>query len=278
MVYLKNLTYRYPRGESDVLHDINLTIQEGQFFALIGPNGAGKSTLCYVLTGFVPHFYKGKLSGTVTINGRDVFDTPLPELAGVTGLVFATPFNQISGARFTVREEIAFGLENFALPREEIIDRTEKVMKLFNLTDLAERPPTALSGGQQQRLALASIIVMRPRLLVLDEPTSQLDPVSTHEVFSALDSLINQEHLTVVLVSHKLEWVAAFADRVAILDQGQIAADGPPEEILTSAELTIHGLTPTQFTAVSLMAQRTGLIDSKKALPVTLDQAVQFFK
>lgn len=277
MIRLEDVTYRYPRGEKPALQDLTLAIPEGQFFGIVGANGAGKSTLCYALSGFVPHFYKGELSGQVEIDGRSIPETSLSQLAGVVGLVFANPFNQITGARFTVQEEIAFGLENLGVPRAEILDRIDEVMTLFDLTELADRPPIALSGGQQQRLALASIVIMRPRLLVLDEPTSQLDPIGTREVFSALESLIVRENITVVLVSHKLEWVAAFADRVAILHQGQIVADGLPGEILSSPRLSEYGLAPTRFTRAAGLAQAKHLVEPGQALPVILEQAVGYF-
>lgn len=277
MIHMNGVTYRYPRGEKPALHDLSLTIPEGQYCAVVGANGAGKSTLCYALTGFIPHFYKGDLSGQLEVDGRPIAERPLSELAGIAGLVFANPFNQITGARFTVREEIAFGLENLGVPREEILNRIDAVMSLFDLVELADRPPLALSGGQQQRLALASIIVMRPRLLVLDEPTTQLDPVSTGEVFLALESLTNQENITVVLASHKLEWVAAFADRVVVLDQGRVAVDGSPGDILSSDQLRKYGLSPTRFTRAAAIAQEKGLIAAGEPLPVTLEQAVGYF-
>lgn len=277
MIHMNGVTYRYPRGEKPALHDLSLTIPEGQYCAVVGANGAGKSTLCYALTGFIPHFYKGDLSGQLEIDGCPTADKPLSELASIAGLVFANPFNQITGARFTVQEEIAFGLENLGVPREEILSRTDAVMSLFDLVELADRPPLALSGGQQQRLALASIIVMRPRLLVLDEPTTQLDPVSTGEVFLALESLIKQENITVVLASHKLEWVAAFADRVVVLDQGRVAVDGSPGDILSSDQLGKYGLSPTRFTRAAVIAQEKGLIAADEPLPVTLEQAVGYF-
>jgi energy-coupling factor transport system ATP-binding protein len=230
------------------LRDISFRVEPGQFVAVIGANGSGKSTLAYALTGFVPHFYQGRLSGRVTVVGLETQARPLAELVTVAGLVFQNPAAQISGARFTVFEEVAFGLENLGVPRAEMRRRIEEALALTGLADLAERSPYELSGGQQQRLALASMLVMRPPVLVLDEPTAQLDPLGSREVFAALHRLKQQEGLTVVMMEHKLEWVAAFADRVLVLAEGQLVSDGPPREVLTSPLLETHHIGRTRFT------------------------------
>jgi energy-coupling factor transport system ATP-binding protein len=277
MIHIENLTYTYPRAPRPALDHISLDIPQGQFCAVIGANGAGKTTLCYALTGFIPNFYRGKLEGRVQVAGRDVLTTPLSELAGEIGLVFDNPFNQITGARFSVREEVAFGLENLGVPREEMLARVEEVLARTGLAELAERSPFTLSGGQQQRLAIASVLVMRPQVLVLDEPTSQLDPVGTKEVFSVLRDLAATRETTIVLTEHKLEWVAVFADRVIALAEGRIVADGPPHQVLAAPDLERYGIGQTRYTQAARHAQARGLAAPDKPLPVTLEQAVAFF-
>jgi energy-coupling factor transporter ATP-binding protein EcfA2 len=278
MIRVSDVTYAYPRQKQPALDAITLDVPAGQFCAVIGANGAGKSTLCYALAGFVPHFYRGTLSGTVEVAGIDVAKSSLPELAGTVGLVFSNPFNQITGARFTVREEIAFGLENLGVPLDEMIERVDAVMALTGLADLADRSPFALSGGQQQRLAIASVLVMRPKVLVLDEPTSQLDPIGSREVFSVLFELAARDETTVICAEHKLEWIATFADRVLLLANGRIVADGPPADILSSPDLDQYGLDPTRYTQAARLAQAARGLKDTGPLPVTLDQAVDFFK
>ena len=277
MIALQNLTYTYPGETSPALHEIDLHIPRGQFCGIIGANGAGKSTLCYTVAGFIPHFFRGKLDGDATVSGREIPNTPLAELAGEVGLVFQNPFNQISGARFTIREEVAFGLENMGVPQAEMATRVDEVLEITDLSELAERSPYALSGGQQQRLAIASMVVMRPKVLVLDEPTSQLDPAGTIDVFSTLRALVADGETTVVMAEHKLEWLAAFADRVIALSEGKIVADGPPREVLTGRMLEEHGIGHTRYTQAAHLAQARNLVDEKQAMPVTLDQAVEFF-
>ena len=278
MIRLTNLTYSYPRSETPALSDISLQIPAGQFCAVIGANGAGKSTLCAALAGFVPHFYRGQLSGTVEVAGIDIAGSSLAELAGTVGLVFSNPFNQITGARFTVREEVAFGLENMGVPPVEMAPRIDEMLRFARLSDQADNSPYALSGGQQQRLAIASVLVMRPKVLVLDEPTSQLDPIGSREVLAILRDLAATDEATVFLAEQKLEWVAAFADRVLVLHEGKLVADGPPAEILASPTLLPYGLEPTRYTQAARAALEAGFQSPQSGLPVTLEQAVEFFR
>ena len=278
MITVKGFSYWYPGEEEPALEKIDLTIPQGQFCGVVGANGAGKSTLCSALSGFVPHFFHGEFEGEVRIDKHVVAQTPLGELAGEVGLVFQNPFNQISGARFTVREEIAFGLENLGLGRKEMEARIVEVLDLVGIEELAERSPFALSGGEQQRVALASILAMQPKVLVLDEPTAQLDPRSTEEVFSALRALVGKGETTVVLVEHKLEWLATFTDRVIALDRGRIELDDSPQKVLSSARMVRMGIGRTQYTEAAAATKRSKLKLHSKFLPVTLKQAKGFFR
>ena len=275
IVNLQNVTYKYPLTSSPVLQDINLQVNEGEFVALVGPNGAGKSTLCYTLAGFVPHFFKGELTGTVEVAEIESHTSTLNEWVMNVGLAFQNPFNQISGAKYTVFEEIAFGLENIGVPRDEMIGRVEAAMKLTDISELADRSPYSLSGGQQQRVALTSILVMQPKILVLDEPTSQMDPIGTREVFSVIRKMAEQG-MTVILVEHKVEWIAQFADRVIALKDGQVLLEGTPGEVLTSPILEESGFGISRYTSVARKAQEMGLWKKDK-LPVTLEEAVEGF-
>jgi energy-coupling factor transport system ATP-binding protein len=276
VISVRNFTYTYPATREPALRDINLELGEGQFLGIVGANLSGKSTLCYALSGFIPDFYNGIVKGEINVAGWDLCKTPLSELAGEIALVFANPFNQITGARFTVREELAFGLENMGCPREEMLPRIEEGLARTGLEQVADRSPYALSGGQQQRLAIASVMVMRPKVLVLDEPTSQLDPVGTREVFETLEDLA-RSGMTVVLAEHKLEWVAVHADRVVLLHGGQIVKDGLPREVLAAPDLEQYGLSPTRYTRAARLAVERGLAPAGAALPVTLEEAVEFF-
>jgi energy-coupling factor transport system ATP-binding protein len=275
IVNLENVTYKYPLTVSPALQDLHLKVDEGEFVALIGPNGAGKSTLCYTLSGFVPHFFKGELTGTVEVDGKDLHKSTLSEWVLNVGLAFQNPFNQISGAKYTVFEELAFGLENIGIPRQEMISRVENAMQLTGIRDLADRSPYSLSGGQQQRVALTSILVMQPKVLVLDEPTSQMDPVGTREVFGVIRTMA-ERGMTVVMAEHKVEWIAQFADRVIALHEGQVLLEGKPSEVLTSDLLPEKGFGISRYTSAARKAKELGLW-RKDNLPVTLDEAVDGF-
>jgi energy-coupling factor transporter ATP-binding protein EcfA2 len=275
IVNLQNVTYTYPLTKTPALKNINMQVNEGEFVAVIGPNGAGKSTLCYTVAGFVPHFFKGEMTGSVEVAGKESSKSNLHEWVLNVGLAFQNPFNQISGAKYTVFEEIAFGLENTGVPRDEMISRVEDAMKLTGIRDLADRSPYSLSGGQQQRVALTSILVMQPKVLVLDEPTSQMDPIGTREVFSVVRTMA-EKGMTVVLVEHKVEWIANFADRVIALHEGQILLDGKPGDVLTSDLLTEKGFGISRYTSVARRAKELG-VWKKEKLPVTLEEAVEGF-
>jgi energy-coupling factor transport system ATP-binding protein len=276
MITLRNVRYAYPEAAAPALNGIDLQIDTGELCAIMGANGAGKSTLCYTIAGFVPHHFHGDLQGEVIVNGRRTTEHPLGELVTDCGLLFHNPLNQISGARFTVREELAFGLENLGVPPAEMERRITATLDLLDISHLADRSPFALSGGQQQRVALASILVMQPRVLLLDEPTSQLDPLGTKEVFGAIKSLSNTG-ITVVLVEHKPELIAEFADRVIVLHAGRVVLDGPPQTVLAAPELVELGVGVGRYTEAARIGRARDLWPDERPLPVTLDQAVEGF-
>jgi energy-coupling factor transporter ATP-binding protein EcfA2 len=230
------------------------------------------------VSGFIPHFFRGELAGRVVSGGLPVELTPLAEMVSRVGLVFQDPFSQITGARMTVRGEVAFGLENMGLDRAEILDRTEHMLARVGLAALADRSPVRLSGGQSQRLAIASILVMRPQVLVLDEPTSQLDPAGRRAFFEFVRELILEGRTTVLLVEQNLEWVGAYADRVVALAGGRVVADGEPRAVLSDPDLAAHGIGQTRYTRVALEARRRGLLPAEGPLPVSLEQAAQVFR
>lgn len=276
IVEVMNLTYSYPAADKPALKDIHFQVEEGEFISIVGANEAGKTSLCFALAGFIPHFFKGELSGEVWVAGKESSRTSLDDWLLNVGLVFQNPFNQISGSKFTVYEEVAFGLENLGVSRLEMKERVERIMQKTGITELAQRSPYALSGGQQQRVALASILVMQPRLLVLDEPTSQLDPIGRREVFAVIKSM-SQEGITVVMAEHKLEWVAEFSDRVIALADGEMRMTGESGDVLTSPLMAELGIGVPRYTAAARRAVEGGLLPATQHLPVTHRQARAFF-
>ncbi len=277
-ITLEHVTYFYPQSREPALRDINLSVAAGSITAIIGGNGAGKSTLCAVLAGFIPHHFRGDLVGRVVVAGRNTQETPLAELVTQVGLVFQDPYNQLSGARLTVAEEVAFGLENLGVPRPEMQPRVDSALQLVGLNGLATRSPYDLSGGEMQRLALACILVMEPRILVLDEPTAQLDPLGTRQMFGAIRSIAAERRCTVVVAEQKIEWLASFADRVVALHEGTVVLDGLPRAVLTSPRLAEIGVDPLRYTTAARRARAAGLWPADVQLPATLDQAAAGFR
>lgn len=257
VIECKNITYIYPVSEEPAIKNLNLDIERGKFYGIIGNNGSGKSTLCAILRGFVPAYFKGKLDGEVIFNGKDISQYGY-EISKMIGYVFQNPFTQISGIKETVFEEIAYGLENFGTPVEEIEKRVVEVMKLTNTEELAMKNPYELSGGQMQRVALASVIVLNPDVLIIDEPTSQLDPQGTESVFEIIRKL-KEQRKTIILVEHKIDLIAEFTDQVVILKDGEILTEGDTKSVLTDISLLEHGIAIPQVTQLAIQLKEIGL-------------------
>ncbi len=253
----RNISYQYPLADEPVLKDINVRIEKGKVYGVIGQNGAGKTTFCAVLRGFAPSFYKGKLEGEVLLEGKNITEYG-GEISTRIGYVFQNPFTQISGVKDTVYEEVCYGLENFGVPVDEIDRRVMEVMKTTNIESLALRNPFQISGGQMQRVALASVIVLEPDVLIIDEPTSQLDPDGTESVFEVIKTM-KQKHKTIILVEHKIDLIAEYADEVIAFKDGRIIANGPTEEVLSDMSLLEQGVNLPQLAMLGAKLRERGL-------------------
>ncbi|NPV75104.1 MAG: ABC transporter ATP-binding protein [Anaerolineae bacterium] len=267
---IDNISYMYPRSENFVLDRISLDIYGGEFLGLIGPTGAGKTTLCLALNGIVPQFYGGRFYGSVQIAGLDTLHYPISKLARYVGEVFEDPETQLVAT--SVQNEIAFAMENLKFHREEILARIPEVLAAVRLEGTELKHPAELSGGQKQRLAIAAALAVQPDLLVLDEPTSQLDPVGAEEVFATVRELNRNLGKTIVMVSHAAEEMAEFVDRLAFLSHGRLIACGKPEEIYSDIELlTRNDLRPPQVASTFyLINQKTNC--KVTDVPVRLDE------
>ncbi len=272
VIELKNVTYTYPLADEPSIKDMSFTIERGKFYGVIGENGAGKTTLCALLRGFIPSFYKGDLKGEVLVGGKPTTEYGPGELSLKIGYVFQNPFTQISGVKDTLFEEVAYGLENFGVPVEEIEERVVEVMKMTDIYGLAEKKPFELSGGQQQRAALASIIVLKPDILVIDEPTSQLDPEGTESVFKIIERL-KQEKKTIILVEHKVDMIAEYADEIFVMKDGRLIRSGTKQEILTDMSLLDEGVSLPQMSILGDRLIKAGIPLSQ--VPITEEQAVR---
>lgn len=275
IIRIENLSYAYALAEKAALKEISLEVHEGEYLAIIGAAGAGKTSLCLSMNGILPHMLMGDMSGRVLVDGVDTAESQVRELARTVGMVFDNPEFQLS--QMSVMDEIALGLQNIGVPRDEMIRRIYEVLGIVGMEGYEERSPMALSGGQQQRVAIAAALAMYPRVLVLDEPTSNLDPIGKEEVFSVAARLNRERGMTIVIVEHEIEVIAAYADRVVAMNEGEIVLNGPPSEVFREVDtLEAIGVRPPQVTELAYELVKRGRVFDQ--FPVTLSQALEFVR
>jgi energy-coupling factor transport system ATP-binding protein len=274
IIKLDNINFTYQGAKKPALRDISFEINRGEFVGIIGPTGAGKSTLCWVINGVIPQIMQGKLSGKVEVNGLPSNKTPVAEISQIIGIVQQDAEAQL--LMTDIEKEIIFPLENLSLPREEIRRRLEYVLSLVNLQDERERHPFYLSGGQKQRVAVAAALAMEPKVLILDEATSELDPVGAEEIHN-LAGRLKHEGKTIIMVEHNIDELAKHADRIIVMNHGEILRDGIAHEILTDVKFLQNlGIYPPQVTQTAFHLNTYGL--SKDRLPLNLDEAIQWIR
>jgi energy-coupling factor transporter ATP-binding protein EcfA2 len=263
----KKLSFTYAGAEKPSMEDVNLSIEKGDFVILTGPSGCGKTTLCRCLNGLIPNFYSGELRGDLLVDGLNVDGRSTAELATHVGFVFQNPENQLFS--LSVERDVAFGLENLGVAKEEAIERVNWAMKATGIFDLRNKAPYELSGGQQQRAAIAGVLAMRPSVLVLDEPTSFLDPKSAEEIVEIIAKLSRELQLTTLLVEHRLDVVSRYANRVVVMDNGKIALDGTPREVYND-EARLIGIGLPKVTMLFHLLRKDGFDVNN---PITVEEA-----
>jgi energy-coupling factor transport system ATP-binding protein len=235
MIEIRNLSFRYAGGEKNALSGIDLTIADGEFLGVIGSSGAGKSTLTYAINGVVPHHFNGDYYGAIRVNGLDTVETGIDTISRQVGSIFQDIDGQMVAQ--VVEDEILFGMENFGIPRDEIEGRLEDALAAVGIRDLRYREMSSLSGGQKQKAALAAVIALRPRIIVLDEPTGELDPQASRKIFECLMEL-NQKHgITIIVVEQKIMLLCEFAQRMAVMDRGRLVLEGTVKEVLQQPDV-----------------------------------------
>lgn len=275
VIDVKNLTYTYPNAAKPALRDVSLEIERGEFVILTGPSGCGKTTLCRCFNGLIPHFYQGEIAGELHVAGLNVAEHPIHDLASRVGLVFQNPENQLFA--LSVEKDVAFGLENLGVPRGEMLQQVDWALETAGILDLRERVPHELSGGQQQRVAIASIVAMRPEVMVLDEPTSFLDPLGAKKIFEVIEELNRSLRMTVVLVEHRLDLAAKYANHVIVMDKGKLVLDGDPRSVLGSRKARLLGVgTPKATRLYQLLQEEGGLKTS--SVPLTPKETAELLR
>ena len=229
LIRFNNFSFRYNSRDDKILEDINLSIKSNEITVLAGPTGCGKSTLLRAIVGLIPNMYEGEYTGDVIVDGIKIRDAEIKEIAKRVGFVFQNPENQIF--MFSVERDIAFGLENLGLEQEIIKKRISKIMKTLNITHLAKKAPHELSDGQKQRTALAGVLAMEPKILILDEPTSLLDPKTAMEFMELINKLCKEEGMSIIIVEHRLDLVLKYANKLIVLSEGKVISDDTPENV-----------------------------------------------
>jgi energy-coupling factor transporter ATPase len=269
IIETKNLTYTYPGAANPSICDVSITVNKGEFVLITGPSGCGKTTLCRCFNGLVPHFYQGELKGEITVAGIDTLSHHTYELAKHVGLVFQNPENQLFA--LSIEKDVAFGLENMGMPREEMRKKVDWALNLTGIYDLRERSPHEISGGQQQRVALAAVLAMEPEIIVLDEPTSFLDPLSAEKIFEVIYELNKKQGITVILVEHRLDLTAKYTDHLIVMDRGTVAYEGNPREILADERTRLIGVGIPKATLLYELLKKSGLNLSDK-IPLSSEE------
>jgi len=240
IVEVKGFTFYYSGSTKPALTDVDLDIDEGEIVIIAGPSGCGKSTLLRSINGLIPHMYSGTYLGEVYVNNLKVSEHTISEIAKHVGYVFQNPENQIF--MFSVERDIAFGLENLGLPRNEIRKRVDWAINLLGIREIALRAPHEISDGQKQRVAIAGVLAMEPRLLILDEPTSLLDPLSALDLINTVKHLRDTLNLTVIIVEHRLDLLVSIADRLVVMEDGRIVYNDKPRNVLNDEKLITIGV------------------------------------
>jgi energy-coupling factor transporter ATPase len=270
IIEIKDLSFSYSGTSRRSLNSINLEVEKGEFVVVTGPSGCGKTTLCRCLNGLVPNFYTGELTGEISVCGLDVQKQTTSAMSQHVGFVFQDPENQLFC--LTVERDVAFGPENMGFPREEIRRRVDWALKVTGTEALKDRAPYELSGGQQQRIAIASVLAMQPKIIVLDEPTSFLDPKSSQEILEVVARLNRELGVTVFLVEHRLDLATRHSNRIVVLDKGAVALDGPPEEVY-GEQAQLIGIGVPKVPLLFHMLKQDG-IDVKET-PVTVEEGIK---
>ncbi|MEE9592483.1 MAG: ATP-binding cassette domain-containing protein [Thermoplasmata archaeon] len=240
LIEVQGLSFRYRGSSSWAVRDAHLRVEEGEVVLVTGPTGSGKSTLLRALNGLIPDFYEGEVRGVVRVAGHDVLFHRPNRVATVVGSVFQSPHDQIIAAK--VRRDVSFGLENLGWEKETIEEAVRQSLDAVGLSGLEDRATTALSGGQVQRLALAGVLAMRPRVLLLDEPASELDPRGRQELLQTLEGVVTGRSRTVIITDHRLGDLLTVVDRICVMHEGRIAIAGRPREVLARPELEDWGV------------------------------------
>lgn len=274
LIEFHNFYFRYKRNKEYQLNEINLKIDENKFILLAGPTGSGKTTLIRCMNGLIPQFYPGFYRGYVKVLGKDTAEAPIADLSTEVGIVFQNPENQLIS--MSVEHEIAFGMENLGIPREEMEKRIKEVIKITEIEHLLDKAPFELSGGEQQRVAIASILVLEPKILVLDEPTALLDPNMADKIIKLLKKIQTEKNMTIIISEHRMDLVVPYANEIILLDNAKILEHGKRDEVLNGENFQRLNINKPVIYSVFTKLKSEKLY--KDRVPASIDEAIMYFQ
>jgi energy-coupling factor transporter ATP-binding protein EcfA2 len=274
IIEFKNFFYRYKGNDEYALNNINLNIKKNKFILLCGETGSGKTTLIKCMNGLIPQFYSGFYRGYVKVIGKDTTQTSVADLATEVGIVFQNPENQL--VAMNIEHEIVFGLENLGISRENIKKKLENVIKITEVESLLEKAPFELSGGEQQRVAIASILVLEPKVIILDEPTALLDPYMAERIIELLKEIQIKKKITIIISEHRLDLVLPFADEIILINEGKVIEHDSREKVINGNNFQSLRLNKPVIYSIFNYLKNKKLL--KQNIPVSIPEAVETLK
>lgn len=275
LVKFKNFYYRYKGNEEYALNNINLNIEDNNFILLCGETGSGKTTLIRCMNGLIPQFYAGYYKGNVELwNGKSTIDTPIADLSTEIGIVFQNPENQL--VAMNVEHEIAFGLENIGIPAKEISKRIQESVSMTEIEHILDKAPFELSGGEQQRVAIASILVLEPKILILDEPTALLDPYMAKKIINLLNEIKEEKNISILISEHRLDLILPYSQQMILMKNGNILEHGQSDQVINSTNFQILQLNKPVIYSIFNILKNENLYN--KNIPISIPEAVRSLK
>ena len=274
LIRFNNFSFRYKGNEEYALDKINLEIKENSFILLAGETGSGKTSLIRCLNGLIPQFYAGYYKGSVEIDGKNTITTPISDLSTVVGIVFQNPENQL--VAMNVEHEIAFGMENLGIHPNEIGKRIKEVVKITEIEDLLERAPFEISGGEMQRVAIASVLVLDPKILILDEPTANLDPFFANKIIRMLKKIQEKKNISIIISEHRMDLLVPLVDNIILMENGKLIAYDDKDVIMNSDLFQKLNINKPKIYSLFSRLEKNHLQFDK--IPISLEDALNLFK
>ena len=274
LIRFDNFSFRYKGNEDYALNNINLEIKEKSFILLAGETGSGKTSFIRCFNGLIPQFYAGYYKGSVQIAGKNTITTPISDLSTIVGIVFQNPENQL--VAMNVEHEIAFGMENLGIPASEIEKKIKEVVKLTEIEHLLDRAPFEISGGEKQRVAIASVLVLDPLILILDEPTANLDPFFAKKIITLLKKIQETKNISIIISEHRMDLLMPLVDEIILMENGKLIAYDDKNVIMNSE--VFYNLNINKPKIYSLFKEVERRTTRFNKLPLSVEEAVTIFK